>query len=134
MIEATQTLRHSRRDSRVQALQRLFAEEFTPQPTLAGDLDPYTAVLVAGVTTHRELIDSCLVQHTRNWRLTRLHRVDRNVLRLAVYELMHEKDVPAPVVLNEAIELARAYGDSKSAAFVNGVLDAVVHGRQQRAG
>jgi transcription antitermination protein NusB len=82
--------------------------------------------LVAGVSAHRDALDARITEHARNWRLSRMAAVDRNVLRLAVYELEHG-DTPASVILDEAVELARRFGDDPSPAFVNGVLDAVAH-------
>jgi len=82
--------------------------------------------LVAGVSAHREALDARITEHAKNWRLSRMAAVDRNVLRLAVYELEHG-DTPASVILDEAVELARRFGDEPSPAFVNGVLDAVAH-------
>ena len=80
--------------------------------------------LVAGVSAHRKALDARITEHARNWRLSRMAAVDRNILRLAVYELEH-CDTPASVILDEAVELARRLGDDPSPAFVNGVLDAV---------
>ncbi|MCA1664939.1 MAG: transcription antitermination factor NusB, partial [Myxococcales bacterium] len=60
---------------------------------------------------------------SKNWRLERMARVDRNLLRLALYELKHVDDVPAKVAINEAIEIAKRYGTNESSAFVNGILD-----------
>ena len=82
--------------------------------------------LVSGVSAHRDALDARITEHAKNWRLSRMAAVDRNVLRLAVYELEH-CDTPASVILDEAVELARRFGDDPSPAFVNGVLDAVAH-------
>jgi N utilization substance protein B len=82
--------------------------------------------LVTGVSAHRDALDARITEHAKNWRLSRMAAVDRNVLRLAVYELEHG-DTPASVILDEAVELARRFGDEPSPAFVNGVLDAVAH-------
>jgi N utilization substance protein B len=81
--------------------------------------------LVRGVAAHRRAIDDAIEGASANWRLDRMAKVDRNVLRLAVYELLHRPDVPVKVVLNEAIELGKKYGSESSGAFVNGVLDQV---------
>ncbi len=82
--------------------------------------------LVAGVIANRETIDEQIGQHARNWRLSRMAALDRNVLRVAVYELLFSDTAP-PVILNEAVELARRFGGERSPAFVNGILDAVAH-------
>jgi N utilization substance protein B len=80
--------------------------------------------LVSGITRHRAELDTLLSEHATNWRISRMAAVDRNILRIGAYELTHT-ETPARVVLDEAIELARRFGDDPSPAFVNGVLDAV---------
>jgi N utilization substance protein B len=84
--------------------------------------------LVRGVATHRREIDEAIEGASANWRLDRMARVDRNVLRLAVHELFHRPDVPLKVVIDEAIELGKKYGSESSGAFVNGVLDKIASG------
>jgi transcription antitermination protein NusB len=83
--------------------------------------------LVRGVAAHRRRIDEAIERVSTNWRLDRMAKVDRNVLRLAVYELL-ETDVPVKVVINEAIELGKKYGSESTGAFVNGVLDKIASG------
>lgn len=83
-----------------------------------------TEELVRGVAKHRRAVDDTIERTSTNWRLDRMARVDRNVLRIAVYELI-QTDVPVKVVINEAIELGKKYGTETSGAFVNGVLDKV---------
>ena len=83
--------------------------------------------LVRGVARHRRAIDETIEGVSIHWRLDRMAKVDRNVLRLAVYEL-RETDVPVKVVINEAIELGKKYGSESSGAFVNGLLDKVAAG------
>ena len=78
--------------------------------------------LIVGVRENRDALDEKLSKIADNWRLSRMAATDRNVLRLGAYELLHT-DTPPPVVINEAIELARRYGSDQSAQFVNGVLD-----------
>ncbi len=81
--------------------------------------------LVRGVAGHRLEIDETIEQVSTNWRMDRMAKVDRNVLRLAVFELRWRADVPVKVCINEAIELGKKYGSESSAAFVNGVLDRI---------
>lgn len=81
--------------------------------------------LVRGCTAQLEAIDAKIRDVSRHWRIERMARVDRNVMRLAVYELMALPDVPRRVTLNEAVELAKRFGDENSASFVNGVLDRI---------
>ena len=80
--------------------------------------------LVCGVIEDREAIDERLAHHARNWRISRMAAVDRNVLRLCAYEILHT-DTPAAVALDQAVELARRFGAEGSPAFVNGILDAL---------
>lgn len=78
--------------------------------------------LVQGTTEHKEQIDAALEAKLENWTLSRLPKIERTVLRLAVYELLFDEDTPNKVVMNEAIELSKTFGDEKSSKFVNGVL------------
>jgi len=77
---------------------------------------------VRGVTQKREEVDARIASASVNWRLERMTRVDRNVMRLGGYELMFRLDVPRAVILDEAVELAKSFGSEESSAFVNGVL------------
>src|SRR6266545_8137618 len=81
--------------------------------------------LVRGVARHRRDIDDVIEGVSANWRRDRMAKVDRNILRLAAYELAHRPDVPVKVVINEAIELGKKYGSESSGAFINGVLDKI---------
>jgi N utilization substance protein B len=80
---------------------------------------------VRGVAAGRRGVDDAIEAVSAHWRLDRMAKVDRNVLRLAVYELLHRPDVPVKVVINEAIELGKKYGSESSGAFVNGLLDRI---------
>jgi N utilization substance protein B len=91
----------------------------------------HARVLVEGAAAHRDEIDALIRSQADNWRLERMPAVDRNILRLAVYELLHQPDVPKLVVLDEAIELAKKYGSEQSGRFINGLLDGLL---KQRAG
>jgi N utilization substance protein B len=82
--------------------------------------------LVRGVGRYRAEIDDMLTELSRNWRLERMAVVERNVIRIALYELRHAENVPTSVVLNEAVELAKRYGTTEGSAFVNGLLDRAV--------
>jgi N utilization substance protein B len=86
--------------------------------------------LVAGVASRASELDELVGQHARNWRVERMAAVDRNVLRLGAFEL-RETDTPVPVVIDEAVDLARRFGSDTSPSFVNGVLDAIA--RELRA-
>ena len=86
----------------------------------------YARTLLEGSLVNQESIDALIDEQAENWRLERMPVVDRNVLRLAVYELRHQPDVPAVVVIDEAIELAKKFGSEQSGRFVNGILDALL--------
>lgn len=88
--------------------------------------------LVAGVCAYRAEIDDVLAKLSRKWRVERLARVDRTILRMGVYELAHRKDTPARVALSEAIELAKRFGAEEAPAFVNGLLDSALELLGQR--
>ncbi len=79
--------------------------------------------LVQGVESHSKAIDDLIERFSLNWKVTRMGRVDRNILRVAVYELAFEGDVPTKATLNEAIEIAKRFGSVDSGKFVNGILD-----------
>lgn len=85
----------------------------------------FVAELVRGVLAHREEIDQLLQRFSPEWRVERMATVDRNILRLAVFELLHRPDVPPGVAINEAVELAKKYGEKESSRFVNGILGQV---------
>lgn len=86
----------------------------------------YAQRLVNGTLEHREEIDELIRVQADNWRLERMPAVDRGILRLAVFELLHEEDVPKLVVVDEAVELAKKFGSEQSARFVNGLLDGLL--------
>jgi N utilization substance protein B len=101
-------------------------ERFVADRLRDDQLVPFCLGLYDGVTAHGEDIDRRLAEAAENWRLPRMAAVDRNVLRLGAFELLHDPQTPPRVALDEAIELARRYGSADSAAFVNGVLDRLV--------
>jgi N utilization substance protein B len=100
--------------------------EFWAERRAAPDVQTFAESLVRGVASHLDEIDAVIARHAKNWVIARMAAVDRNVLRVAVYELFHEPDTPERVVLNEAIEIAKKYGSVDSGAFVNGILDDIV--------
>jgi N utilization substance protein B len=81
--------------------------------------------LAMGTEAHREAVDEAITAAARNWRFDRIAAVDKNILRLGAYELMLEPGTPAAVVIDEAVEMAKRFGEADSPAFVNGVLDAI---------
>lgn len=86
----------------------------------------YAQSLVTGTLEHREEIDRLIRDQADNWRLERMPPVDRNILRLAIFEMLYERDVPKLVVVDEAIELAKRFGSEQSGRFVNGLLDGLL--------
>lgn len=111
-------------------------EPLDPPPAFTGDrgqpevwspaVRSYAEAIVRGVANNQPAIDDHIQAVSTHWRLERMARVDRNLLRLGAYELMYASDdVPRKVVINEAVEIAKIYGTQESSAFVNGVLDRV---------
>jgi transcription antitermination protein NusB len=92
----------------------------------ADDLASFARQLVAGVRQHRAEVDAVLDRTAANWSLKRMAATDRNVLRLATYEILHG-DTPGRVAIDEAVELAKRFGSAQSGPFVNGILDKVMH-------
>jgi transcription antitermination protein NusB len=127
----------ARSSGREAALQMLFAVEAAAAPPeqvlrdfwreFPGDAEgrPYSESLVRGVLEERGALDERIAHASEHWRLSRMTRVDRNVLRLGTWELLHEMDTPRAVILDEAVELAKRFGTEDSGAFVNGVLGRV---------
>ena len=93
---------------------------------------PYADEIVSGLETRLADVDKLITAASNNWRLERMSRVDRNLLRMSTWELLAKKDVPRAVVIDEAVELAKSYGTEDSSAFVNGVPDRIANdlGRQ----
>ena len=93
------------------------------------DADPegkaYADTIIRGVADNLDGIDKKIATASQNWRLERMSRVDRNLLRLGTWELMFRSDVPRAVILDEAVELAKSFGTDESSGFVNGVLDRI---------
>lgn len=131
-----------RRKSREMTLQFLFGHDFQERSCAPDEVAqayedfiqvfevdnralPYGRELIEGLCAHRGEIDSLLVKHSHNWRLERMSLVDRNILRIAIYEMVHGKDVPAQVAINEALEIAKRYSVADSIGFINGILDSV---------
>jgi N utilization substance protein B len=94
--------------------------------TDSGEAFCYARTLVEGTLEHLAEIDSIIRRQAEHWRLERMPAVDRNILRLAVFEFLYETDVPKLVILDEAIELAKEFGTEQSGRFVNGVLDGIL--------
>ena len=126
--------RHSGREAALQMLFQMEASDASADEAIelfwrsfGADADPegrvYADRAVRGVGEAREDLDKYIAEASTHWRVERMARVGRNVLRLGTWELAHRPDVPRAVVLDEAVELAKAYGTDDSSAFVNGVLN-----------
>lgn len=85
----------------------------------------FSSLLIEGTWKNRGEIDSLISSYSENWSLARMSRVDKSILRMAVYELLYCNDIPPKVTLNEAIDLGKLYGSENSGAFINGILDAL---------
>jgi N utilization substance protein B len=118
----------SRRQARERALSLLYESEMKGVPpaevlaTLPVEPAPFAADVVAGVGKHAEEVDAYIRRFARGWALERMPALDRTLLRMGVYELVHRPEVPTGAVLSEAVELASRYSTEESGRFVNGVL------------
>ncbi len=127
----------SRTKSRELALQMLFQWEVGKHPPayvvqtfmsgrrLAPDVDAFARDLFEGAVGQVAELDRVIAEHSKHWRMDRMPAIDRNILRMALYEILHHPETPGAVVMNEAIELARRFSSEDSAEFVNGVLDGI---------
>jgi len=85
----------------------------------------FTSYLVKGVEANKPDINSMITKYATNWQIERMAAIDRNILRMAVFELVFDKEIPAKVTINEAVEIAKKFGDNDSGKFVNGILDKI---------
>ena len=115
-LTVPQALRHFWDEGRGSAMAQAFAEE-----------------LVRGVVEHKTRIDALIEDKSTNWTTPRMARIDLNILRIAVFELLFHPDTPANVTINEAIEIARKFGTEESTAFINGILDQIAGERPAAA-
>ncbi|QQZ10897.1 transcription antitermination factor NusB [Heyndrickxia vini] len=122
-----------RRTAREKALQALFQidiNEAAPEEAIKNILrdeqnDDYLNTLVNGTYGHIKEIDDTISRHLEKWTIERLAKVDLNILRLGVYELVYVPEVPANVAINEALEVSKRFGDERSSKFINGVLSKI---------
>ncbi len=113
-------------DMRERASEALTDDEDLAQQIRGGaDVQAFAETLIRGVHTRREAIDALLARTSTNWKVHRMAMVDRNILRLATFELRFVDDIPPKVTMNEAIEIAKRYGTAESSAFINGILDRI---------
>jgi len=109
----------------LKGLPREDQERFLAEHAEGVEVQEYARALVQGVLEHRREIDHRIEEVARNWELGRMATIDRNVLRMGIYELIYRSDIPPKVAINEAVELAKKYSTKNSSAFVNGILDKV---------
>ncbi|MFJ7919436.1 transcription antitermination factor NusB [Lysinibacillus fusiformis] len=118
--------RHEAREKALQVLFQLDNTDLTVEEAMGHikgqPTNAFYEKIVTGTAEHLEEIDATLEQHLEKWSLARLPKIERTVLRLAVYELLYMPETPKRVVLNEAIELCKTFGEDSSSKFVNGVL------------
>ncbi|MEK3890783.1 transcription antitermination factor NusB [Bacillus sp. FSL K6-3431] len=118
------------REKALQAMYQIDMSEADPAEALKNVLedespDPFLQKLVEGTVANLEEIDQEISKHLERWTIDRLAKVDVSILRIGAYELLYTDDVPQNVVINEAIEIAKLFGDEKSGKFVNGILSKV---------
>lgn len=128
----------ARRKARELALQMLFQADMSGnQPDMIIDTfeelqkskpntREFATKIFRGTVENMEKIDDMIQNQAENWRLSRMAAVDRNIIRMSVYEFLHESDTPKLVVIDEAIEIAKKYGTQKSSQFINGILDGIL--------
>jgi N utilization substance protein B len=128
-----------RREGRELALQLLYALELNPiklqdmlqlfreNSKAAMDARNFAEELVNGVAVNRDAIDKTIVKKSKNWAITRMDKVDLNILRMSVFELMFCDNIPRNVTINEAIEVAKKFGTEDSPSFINGMLDEIAN-------
>ena len=135
----------ARRKARELALQMLFENDVAgtgPDEMFRRSVDlkksqpalrTFTERLVSGTLAHRDDLDALISKQADHWRLSRMPIVDRNILRLALFELLHEPSTPRPVVIDEALEIAKRFSTPRSSQFINGILDGVLKSRPAEA-
>ena len=106
-------------------VRRVWPEVTDEDEPLTPEMTAFANSLAEGVIAHVEALDPLISEAAAHWRIERMNVVDRLVMRLAVYEFLHEQDTPGTVIINEALELARAFSSEEAVPFVNGVLDGI---------
>jgi len=126
----------SRRQDRELALQLLFSIDINPAPIqnaiknftsyfANSEPTPFFLQIVNGVANSCPEIDTFIEKASKNWQINRMSVIDRNILRIGIYELLHCEDIPAKVTINEAIDISKKFGTNDSGAFINGILDKI---------
>ena len=127
----------SRRKSRELAMQALFCmdmlknesgelmEQLSEMLKLAPDIQRFYMTLIKGVIENKPRLDQLIERFSNNWKISRMGCVDRNILRIAAFELLYCEDIPPKVTINEAVDIGKLYGTEESGAFINGILDGI---------
>lgn len=132
-----------RRKAREFALQMLYQfdvsndfehliNEFWSNKDVPDDVKEFTNNIVEGVVKNLHIVDNLLVESAENWSIDRMALVDRNIMRIAVYELLFIKEIPVKVTINEAIEIAKRFGGEESSSFINGILDRIIRDNKEK--
>ena len=100
-------------------------EPFWQEHKTAGPIKEFSTRIIQGTLANLAAIDQAISKYAQNWKLKRMAVIDRNILRLSCFELLFSEDIPPKVSINEAVELAKKYGDLESSKFVNGILDKI---------
>ena len=128
----------ARRKARELALQMLYQHDLsgnTPETIISTfedlqkskpNIKDFATNIFKGTIDHMQEIDAMIVQQADNWRLSRMAVVDRNIIRMSIYEFLHEQDTPKLVIIDEAIEIGKKFGTQKSSQFINGILDGIL--------
>jgi|SRR5439155_6864336 len=128
----------ARRKARELALQMLYQHDLsgnTPETVISTfedlqkskpNIREFATKIFKGTIDHMQEIDDMIVQQADNWRLSRMAVVDRNIIRMSIYEFLHEQDTPKLVIIDEAIEIGKKFGTQKSSQFINGILDGIL--------
>ena len=126
-----------RRKAREYALQGLYMYEISKtglddilelawtEKDVPDDIREFTMELIKGAIDNLTEIDTLIEKHSKNWKIERIDNVDKSILRMSIYAMLHLKDVPVVVTINEAIELGKIFGGENSGQFINGILDAI---------
>jgi transcription antitermination protein NusB len=89
------------------------------------EIKDFFIVLAKGVCDNRDSIDEIISKYSDNWKVSRISRIDINILRIAIYEMLNLSNIPHPVTINEAVDIAKKYGNNESGSFINGIVDRV---------
>ncbi|MUV39679.1 N utilization substance protein B like protein [Lentibacillus sp. JNUCC-1] len=123
--------RHTARETAFQVIFQMDMNDIDPITAIqqfleTTDIDTFLQTLVEGVVSHKVNIDETISSHLEKWTIDRIARVEKTILRIAVYEILFIEDIPESVSVNEAVELAKTFGDEDSSKFVNGVLSKIL--------